>query len=64
MSPSIHIMLITAPSDLKHFKKSIYNNHQKLNFSGVNAQWQNGLVERSNGTLCAAARSILNHAIS
>jgi hypothetical protein len=45
------------------FQKSIDKNHQKLNFSGVNAQWQNGLVERSNGTLCAAARSILNHAI-
>jgi hypothetical protein len=45
------------------FQKSIHNNNQKLNFSGVNAQWQNGLVERSNGTLCAAARSMLNHAI-
>jgi hypothetical protein len=46
------------------FQKSIDNNNQKLNFSGVNAQWQNGLVERINGTLCAAARSMLNHAIS
>jgi hypothetical protein len=46
------------------FQKSIDNNNQKLNFSGVNAQWQNGLVERSNGTLCSAARSMLNHAIS
>jgi transposase InsO family protein len=46
------------------FQKSIDNNHQKINFSGVNAQWQNGLVERSNGTLCAAARSMLNHAVS
>jgi hypothetical protein len=46
------------------FQKSIDNNNQKLNFSCVNAQWQNGLVERSNGTLCAAARSMLNHAIS
>jgi hypothetical protein len=46
------------------FQKSIDNNNQTLNFSGVNAQWQNGLVERSNGTLCAAARSMLNHAIS
>jgi transposase InsO family protein len=45
------------------FQKSIDNNSQKLNFSGVNAQWQNGLVERSNRTLCAAARSMLNHAI-
>jgi hypothetical protein len=45
------------------FQKSIDNNNQKLNFSCVNAQWQNGLVERSNGTLCAAARSMLNHAI-
>jgi hypothetical protein len=46
------------------FQKAIDNKNQKLNFSGVNAQWQNGLVERSNGTLCAAARSMLNHAIS
>jgi hypothetical protein len=46
------------------FQKSIDNNNQKLNFSGVNAQWKNSLVERSNGTLCAAARSMLNHAIS
>jgi hypothetical protein len=37
------------------FQKSIDNNNQKLNFSGLNALWQNGLVERSNGTLCAAA---------
>jgi hypothetical protein len=46
------------------FQKSVDNNKQKLNFSGVNAQWQNGLVESSNGTLCAAARSMLNHEIS
>jgi hypothetical protein len=50
------------------FQKAIHKENQKLNFSGVNAQWQNGLVERSNGTLCAtlcaAARSMLNHAIS
>jgi transposase InsO family protein len=46
------------------FKKSIDNNNQKLNFSGVNAQSQNGLVERSNRTICAAARSMLNHVIS
>jgi hypothetical protein len=37
------------------FQKAIDNKNQKLNFGGVNAQWQNGLVERSNGTLCAAA---------
>jgi hypothetical protein len=46
------------------FQKSIDNQNQKLNFSGINAQWQNGLVERPSGTLCAAARSMLNHAIS
>jgi hypothetical protein len=46
------------------FQKAIDNKNQRLNFSGVNAQWKNGLVERSNGTLCAAARSMLNHAIS
>jgi hypothetical protein len=41
------------------FQKAIDNKNQKLNFIGVNAQWQNGLVERSNGTLCDAARSIM-----
>jgi hypothetical protein len=46
------------------FKKSSDNNNQKLNFSGVKGQWQNGLLEHSNGTLCAASRSMLNHAIS
>jgi hypothetical protein len=46
------------------FQKSMDNNNQKLNSSGANAQWQNGLVELSNGTLCAAAQSMLNHAIS
>jgi hypothetical protein len=46
------------------FQKYIDNKNQRLNFSGVNAQWQNGLVERSNGTLCATARLMLNHAIS
>jgi hypothetical protein len=46
------------------FQKAIDNKNQKLNFSGVNAKWQNGLVEQLNGTLCAAARSMLNHAIS
>jgi hypothetical protein len=46
------------------FQKSIEDKNQRLHFSGVNAQWQNGLVERSNGTLCAAARSMINHAIS
>jgi hypothetical protein len=37
------------------FKISIEDKNQKLHLSGVNAQWQNGLVERSNGTQCAAA---------
>jgi hypothetical protein len=46
------------------FQKAIDNKYQQLNFSGVNAQWQNDLVERSNGTLCAAARSMINHTIS
>jgi hypothetical protein len=46
------------------FPKEIDKKTQKLNVSGVNAQWQNGLVERSNGTLCAAAYSMLNHDIS
>jgi chloramphenicol O-acetyltransferase len=46
------------------FQKELDNKKQHLNFNGVNAHWQNGLVERSNGTLCAAARSMLKHAIS
>jgi hypothetical protein len=46
------------------FQKGINNKNQKLNFSGVNAQWKNGLVERSNGTMGAGARSMLDHAIS
>jgi hypothetical protein len=46
------------------FQKAIEKGKQKLNFSGINAQHQNGLVERSNGTLCAAARSISKHPIS
>jgi hypothetical protein len=46
------------------FQKSIEDKNQKLHFSGVNAQWQNGLAERSHITLCAAAQSMLNHAIS
>jgi hypothetical protein len=46
------------------FQKGNGNKNQQRNFSGVNAQWQNGLIERSNGTLCAAARSMLNNTIS
>jgi hypothetical protein len=46
------------------FQKSIEDKNQKRYFSVVNAQLQNSLVERSNGTLCASARSMLNHAIS
>jgi chloramphenicol O-acetyltransferase len=46
------------------FQKAIENKNQQLNFSCVNAQWQNGLRERSDGTICAAARSMINHAIS
>jgi hypothetical protein len=48
----------------KTFQKAIDNKHQHLNCSGVKAQWQNDLVERSSGTVCTAARSMLNHAIS
>jgi hypothetical protein len=44
----------------KTFQKAIDNKNQHLNFSGANAQWQNGLVGRSNGKLCAAARLMLN----
>jgi hypothetical protein len=51
-------------SQSETFQKSIEDKNQKLHFSGVNAQWQNCLVECSNGTLCAAGRSMLNHAIS
>jgi hypothetical protein len=45
-------------------QKDIENKNQKLNFSNINSQWQNVLVERSNGTLWAAARSMLDHGIS
>jgi hypothetical protein len=37
------------------FQKAIDSKNQKLHFSGVNAQWQNGLVERSNRTLRVTA---------
>jgi hypothetical protein len=50
-----HIMLITVNSAPNQSEKN-----QKFNFSGVNAKWQNGLVERSNETLCAASRITLN----
>jgi hypothetical protein len=45
-------------------QKSIKDKNMKFHLTGVNAQWQNGLVERSNGTLCAAASSMLSHTIS
>jgi hypothetical protein len=45
-------------------EKEIDNKNQKLNFSGVNAQWKNGLIERSNSTLFTSACSMQNHAIS
>jgi hypothetical protein len=48
----------------KTFQKAVDNKNQRLNFRSVNAQWQNGLVKISNGTLCAAAQSMINHAIS
>jgi hypothetical protein len=64
-STSNHITWTTEPSALKHSKKTLITKKQKLNFRGVtNTQWQNGLVERLNGTLCVAARSMFNHAIS
>jgi hypothetical protein len=59
-SRSNHSMPIRSDT----FQKAIDNKNQQLNFSGVNAQWQNGLVELSNGTLFTAARTMLNHAIS
>jgi hypothetical protein len=34
------------------FQKAIDNKNQQLNFSGVKAQRQNGLIGHSNGTLC------------
>jgi hypothetical protein len=37
------------------FQKYFDKKKQKLNFRGVNTQWKNGLVKRSNGTLRAAA---------
>jgi hypothetical protein len=53
-----------GPFRSETFQKAIDNKNQHLNVSGVNAQWQNSLVEPSNGTICAAARSMLNHRIS
>jgi hypothetical protein len=49
---------------VQQYQVTIKSYNQHLNFSGVKAHWQNGLVERSNGTICAAARLMLNHAIS
>jgi hypothetical protein len=49
-----------APFARQSFKK-IEAKVQNISFSGVNAQWQNGLVEHANGTICAAARSMINH---
>jgi hypothetical protein len=40
------------------FQKAIDNKNQRLNFSGVYAQRQNGLFERWNGTLCMSGRYI------
>jgi hypothetical protein len=48
----------------KTFQKEIDNKNQQRNFSRVNTQWKNGLVERSQGTLCATELSMLNNAIS
>jgi hypothetical protein len=61
---SNHSMPKIEHSIPKRAKRTLTTKKQHLNFSGVNAQWQNSLVERSNGTLCATARSVLNHAIS
>jgi hypothetical protein len=38
------------------FQKAIDRKVQNINFSGVDAQWKNGLVEKSNCTLCAEVR--------
>jgi hypothetical protein len=46
------------------FQKTNDNKNQHLNLSGVNSQWQNGLVEHSNGKLCPTSRSMINHEIS
>jgi hypothetical protein len=66
MLQSHHRIISRGQQRLPHrnIPKRHQNKNQRLDFSGVNAQWQNGLVERSNGTLCAAARSMPNHAIS
>jgi hypothetical protein len=46
------------------FRKEIEEKGHHISCSGLNRQWKKGLVERGNGTLCAAARYMLNHAIS
>ena len=49
-------------SDL--YKSDIASKNQTISFCGVNAHWQNGIVERYNGVICAAARTMLLHAQS
>jgi hypothetical protein len=48
----------------RNIPKTIDKKNQQLKFSGLNTQWQNGLIENSNGTLCTTARSMINYAIS
>jgi len=45
-------------------KTDIASKNQTISFCGVNAHWQNGIVERYNGVICAAACTMLLHAQS
>jgi hypothetical protein len=60
----ILIMPKTVHSNLKHFKNQLKTKTRNFTSVVLMLNGKNGLVERSNGTLCAAARSMLNHAIS
>ena len=44
------------------FTKDVDRQHQTISFSGVNAHWHNGIIERFNGVIVQAARTMLLHA--
>ena len=44
------------------FKNDVDAKTQTISFCGVNAHWQNGIIERYNGVICQAARTMLLHA--
>jgi hypothetical protein len=64
--PSNHIMRTTEPFKLKYFKRPWTTKTSDLTSAAKTNSGKTALlkVERSNGTLCATARSMLNHTIS